>query len=602
MEVMDKKRIRNFSIIAHIDHGKSTLADRILELTGAVEMREMKDQFLDRLDIERERGITIKSQAVRLTYRSRNKGEFFLNLIDTPGHVDFNYEVSRSLAACEGAILLIDATQGIEAQTIANFNLAKENELVIIPVINKIDLPLADIDKVMLEIEETLKLKAEEVLLISAKEGIGIDEVLEQVIKRIPHPNGDENSPLKALIFDSHYDSYRGVIPYVRVFDGVVQRGSEIYIMTSEQRFEVEEVGIFLPEMKPKPFLLPGEVGYITANIKDIRHCQVGGTITNFKNKTQFPVPGYKKPAIMVYCSLFQTDSNKFDDFKRALERYSLNDASLTYEVENSPSLGLGFRCGFLGLLHIEIVQERLEREFGIELIATVPNVAYKVKKKNGEVIDVDNPTKMPHYSEIKEIEEPFVWAKIVTPSEYIGAIMKISEDRRGNFKNMHYISEDKVLMNYEFPLAEIIFDYFDKLKSCTKGYASLDYNFLEWRASDLVKVEIIISGKVVDALSIVTHRKKAVYEGRKMVEKLREVIPRQLFEVVIQASVDGRIIAREEKKPLRKDVTSKCYGGDITRKRKLLEKQKEGKKRMKKIGNVEIPQSAFLVVMSVRE
>lgn len=595
----DISKIRNFSIIAHVDHGKSTLADRLLEYTGAIDKRKMKDQILDTLEVERERGITVKAQAVRLFYRSKNNEVYEFNLIDTPGHVDFTYEVSRSLAACEGAILVVDASQGIEAQTINNLLLALENNLVIIPVVNKIDLPNAEPEKVAQEIKELLgKDYIGETFFVSAKEGWGIEDLLEGIVKYIPSPKGSESEPLRALVFDAKYDAYRGVIVYVRVFSGVVRVGDKIRLMSTGNEYEVQEVGVFSPDMKPEEFLYTGEVGYIVANIKEISEARVGDTITRVDNPAKEPLPGYRKLQPMVFCGIYPIENDDYEKLRDALQKLSLNDASLYYEPENSPALGFGFRCGFLGLLHLEIVQQRLEKEFDLNIITTVPSVAYEIVTKKNERKIVQNPLDLPPPFEIAEFREPFVLANIVSPSEYIGSIMELIDRRRGVFKNMEYLTPNRMLLTCELPLSEVITDFFDVLKSVTRGYGSMNYEFIGYRPGNLVKLDVFINGKPVDALSIIVHRDKAYEEGRKLVQKLKNVIPRQLFEVVIQAGIGSKIIAREEIKPLRKNVLQKCYGGDVTRKKKLLEKQKEGKKRMKKIGHVEIPQEAFWSVL----
>ncbi|MDI3538077.1 MAG: GTP-binding protein LepA [Bacillota bacterium] len=593
--------IRNFSIIAHIDHGKSTLADRILELTGTLSPREMTDQVLDRMDLERERGITIKLQPVRIKYRARDGGEYELNLIDTPGHVDFTYEVSRSLAACEGALLVVDATQGIEAQTLANTYLALEHNLAIIPVINKIDLPSADPERVRRELADVLGLDPDEALLVSAKTGEGVPDVLEAVVNRIPAPKGSSEAPLAALIFDSIFDPYRGVIAYIRVMQGTVRPGQKIRLMATGKDYEVDEVGVFRPALTPVDSLGPGEVGYLTAGIKNIRDARVGDTVTEAERPVAAPLPGYRRLRPMVYCGLYPQETNDYDHLREALEKLQLNDAALVFEPEKSEALGFGFRCGFLGLLHMEIVQERLEREFGVELVATAPNVVYEVTKTNGEVIAVENPAKLPPPTEIAALAEPYVRATIIVPSEFVGPVMELAQEKRGTYQNMEYLDMTRVLLTYDLPLAEIIFDFFDLLKSRTRGYASLDYEYLGHRRSDLVKLDILINGEPVDALSLIVHRERAQAHGRQLVEKLRGLIPRQLFEIPIQAAIGGRVIARETVRALRKDVLAKCYGGDVTRKRKLLEKQKEGKKRMKQVGNVEIPQEAFMAVLRVK-
>ena len=592
--------IRNFCIIAHIDHGKSTLADRLLELTGALSQREMTDQVLDQMDLERERGITIKAKAVRLTYRAKDGREYQLNLIDTPGHVDFSYEVSRSLAACEGALLVVDAAQGVEAQTLANAYLAMENDLELIPVINKIDLPNAEPERVKKEIEEVLGLDAGEAVLASAKLGTGTEEILEKIVKQIPPPRGDQKAPLKALIFDSHYDPYKGVIAYVRVVDGTFRPGMKIVMMSSGKEFEVSEVGVFRLAMAAVEELRAGEVGFIAAGIKNVKEARVGDTITEAARPAKEPLPGYRRATPMVYCGLYPVDTVQYEDLREALEKLQLNDASLVFEPETSGALGFGFRCGFLGLLHMEIVQERLEREYGLNLIASAPSVVYRITTTAGETLFIENPVKMPPAGKIAVMEEPYVAATMMLPKEYIGAVMELCQERRGTFKNMEYLGENRVLINYELPLAEIIYDFFDQLKSRTRGYASLDYEPAGYRESDLVKLDILVNGEQVDALTSIAHREKAYARGRQLVERLRELIPRQLFDVPVQAAIGSRVIARETIKARRKDVLAKCYGGDVTRKRKLLEKQKEGKKRMKQVGNVEIPQEAFMAVLSI--
>lgn len=593
-------RIRNFCIIAHIDHGKSTLADRLLEFTGAVSQREMTDQLLDQMDLERERGITIKLQAVRLEYKAKDGITYELNLIDTPGHVDFTYEVSRSLAACEGALLVVDAAQGIEAQTLANVYMALEHNLEIIPVINKIDLPSADPERVRQEIEDVIGLDASDAILASAKSGLGIEEILEAIVAKIPHPKGDLDKPLKALNFDSHFDPYRGVIVYMRVMDGQVKQGMKVRFMATGKEFEVNEVGVFRPQQTQVGSLEVGEVGYLAASIKTVRDTQVGDTITDAENPSAEPLPGYRQVTPMVFCGLYPVESNEYEDLRDALEKLHLNDASLVYEPETSIALGFGFRCGFLGLLHMEIIQERLEREYNLTLITTAPSVVYRVHKIDGEVFDIDNPTKLPAVQFIEKLEEPYVKAGIMVPNNFVGAIMELCQEKRGTFKNMEYLTDTRVQLVYELPLSEIVYDFFDQLKSRTKGYASFDYEFLGYLQSNLVKLDIMIGGEVVDALSFIVHKDKAYTRGRAVVEKLVKLIPRQMFEIPIQAAIGTKIISRETVKAMRKNVLAKCYGGDISRKRKLLEKQKEGKKRMKQVGNVEIPQEAFMAVLSI--
>ena len=595
-----QERIRNFCIIAHIDHGKSTLADRILEYTGALSKREMVDQVLDNMDLERERGITIKLQTVRLNYKADDGNEYIINLIDTPGHVDFTYEVSRSLAACEGAILVVDAAQGIEAQTLANVYLALENDLEIIPVINKIDLPSADPERVRQEIEDVIGLDASEAILCSAKEGIGIKEILEAIVQKVPAPKGDANAPLQALIFDSLYDAYRGALSYVRVVEGTLSNDMKIRMMANGKEFEVTELGVFAPSMKQVKQLLPGEVGYVAASIKNVTDTEVGDTITNANAPADEPLAGYRKATPMVYCGLYPVENNQYTELRDALEKLRLNDASLLFEAETSSALGFGFRCGFLGLLHMEIIQERLEREYDIDLITTAPSVIYQITKTDGTVIQIDNPAQMPDPSSIQMIEEPYVAASIMVPTDYVGAVMKIAQDKRGTFANMEYLTETRVNIKYELPLSEIVYDFFDQLKTQTKGYASLDYEMIGYRESKLVKLDILVNGELVDALSCIVHKDKAYPHGRVLVGKLRGIIPRQMFEVPIQAAIGNKIIARETIKALRKSVLDKCYGGDISRKRKLLEKQKEGKKRMKQVGRVEIPQEAFMAVLKL--
>jgi GTP-binding protein LepA len=598
----DQRLIRNFCIIAHIDHGKSTLADRLLQITGTVAERDMVEQVLDSMPLEREKGITIKARAVRMSYKADNGETYELNLIDTPGHVDFTYEVSRSLAACEGALLIVDATQGIEAQTLANTYLALENDLAIVPVVNKIDLPAAQPDMVADEIQNVIGLPREEVIMASAKEGTGVKEILEAVVKHIPPPSGDTDAPLRALVFDSHYDAYKGVIAYVRVVDGELRAGENLMVMSTQAVTEALELGAFAPEMISNRALQTGEVGYIATGLKIVRDCQVGDTITTARKSATSPLPGYRPVKPMVFAGLFPVDSEDYEDLRQALERLHLNDASLVYEPETSVALGFGFRCGFLGLLHMEIIRERLEREYDLTLLVTAPNVEYKITRTDGTTLVLDNPADMPPPDKIRSIEEPWMEISVVTPTRYIGPIMEMVSSRRGVYKKMDYLDEDRVVLVYQIPLGELIVDFYDQLKSRTQGYASLDYQLAEYREADLVKLDILVNGQPVDALSIITHRDKAQYQGRQLVDRLRRLIPRQLFEVPIQAAVGSKVIARETISAIRKNVLAKCYGGDITRKRKLLEKQKEGKARMKMIGSVEIPQEAFMAVLSLDE
>ena len=601
MAQISQEFIRNFCIIAHIDHGKSTLADRILEKTGTLTAREMQEQVLDNMDLERERGITIKAQTVRVIYKAKNGQEYVFNLIDTPGHVDFNYEVSRSLAACEGAILVVDAAQGVEAQTLGNVYLALDADLEIMPVINKIDLPSAEPERVRNEIEDIIAIEAHDAPLISAKNGINIEEVLEQIVEKIPAPKGDPDGPLKALIFDSVYDSYKGVIVFVRVMDGSVRKGTKVRFMATGAEEEIVEVGFFGPgQFIPCEELTAGTVGYMTASLKDVRDTRVGDTVTEAARPCAQALPGYKKVLPRVYCGMYPADGAKYPDLRDALEKLQLNDASLQYEPETSVALGFGFRCGFLGLLHLEIIQERLEREYNLDLVTTAPSVIYKIYKTNGEVLEITNPTNMPDPSEIEHMEEPFVSAEIMVTTEFVGAIMKLCQERRGIYLGMEYLEETRALLKYELPLNEIIYDFFDALKSRSRGYASFDYEFKGYVRSSLVKLDILINREEVDALSFIVHADGAYERARKMCEKLKEEIPRQLFEVPIQAAIGSKIIARETVKAYRKDVLAKCYGGDITRKKKLLEKQKEGKKRMRQVGNVEIPQKAFMSVLKL--
>ncbi|EJJ9286902.1 elongation factor 4 [Listeria monocytogenes] len=597
-----QKKIRNFSIIAHIDHGKSTLADRILEQTGALTHREMKNQLLDSMDLERERGITIKLNAVQLKYKAKDGETYIFHLIDTPGHVDFTYEVSRSLAACEGAILVVDAAQGIEAQTLANVYLALDNDLEILPVINKIDLPAADPERVREEIEDVIGLDASDAVLASAKSGIGIEDILEQIVEKVPEPSGDVNKPLKALIFDSVFDAYRGVIANIRIMDGVVKAGDRIKMMSNGKEFEVTEVGVFSPKATPRDELLVGDVGYLTAAIKNVGDTRVGDTITLANNSAEEALDGYRKLNPMVYCGLYPIDSSKYNDLRDALEKLELNDSALQFEAETSQALGFGFRCGFLGLLHMEIIQERIEREFNIDLITTAPSVIYHVNLTDGSNIVVDNPAEMPEPGVIESVEEPYVKATVMVPNDYVGAVMELAQNKRGNFITMEYLDDIRVSIVYEIPLSEIVYDFFDQLKSSTKGYASFDYELIGYKASKLVKMDILLNAEKVDALSFIVHRDFAYERGKIIVEKLKELIPRQQFEVPIQAAIATKIVSRSTIKALRKNVLAKCYGGDVSRKRKLLEKQKEGKKRMKQIGSVEVPQEAFMAILKMDE
>ena len=599
---MSTKKIRNFCIIAHIDHGKSTIADRLIEYTGTLQKREMEAQVLDSMDLERERGITIKAQSVRILYKAQDGEEYILNLIDTPGHVDFSYEVSRSLAACEGALLVVDAAQGVEAQTLANVYLALEHDLEIIPVINKIDLPSADPDRVKHEIEDIIGLDASEAVLCSAKSGIGIPDILEAIVNKVPAPPDKSDQPTRALIFDSRFDSYKGAIAYVRVKEGTIKAKDTIRMMHDNKDFDVTELGIFTPNLVPVQELPCGSVGCIAASIKNVADCHVGDTVTLANNPAAEPLPGYRKAVSMVYCGLYPTESKDYENLRDALEKLQLNDAALEYEAETSLALGFGFRCGFLGLLHMDVIQERLEREYNLTLITTAPSVNYKVYKTNGEMLEVDNPAKLPPPTEIDYIEEPYVKATTIVPKDFVGTIMELSQDKRGEYQSMEYLDETRVSVVYHLPLSEIIYDYFDKLKSATKGYASLDYELIGYKQSPMVKMDILLNGEPVDALSIIVHKDRAATRGRALAEKLKELIPRQMFEIPIQAAVGTKIVARETVKAWRKDVLAKCYGGDISRKRKLLEKQKAGKKRMKAVGSVEIPQEAFMAILKVED
>ena len=598
--LMQNKYIRNFSIIAHIDHGKSTLADRLIESTGTLTEREMEAQVLDNMDLERERGITIKAQTVRLHYRGKDGEVYELNLIDTPGHVDFTYEVSRSLAACEGALLVVDAAQGVEAQTLANVYMALEHDLEIIPVINKIDLPSADPERVKEEIEEAIGLDASEAILTSAKTGVGIEEILDAIVERIPPPAGEDEAPLRALIFDSYFDSYKGAIAHVRLMEGHIKKGMELKMMATGKTFEVTDVGCFRPAPAELGELTAGEVGFVAGSLKNVRDVLVGDTITSAKKPAPEPLPGYRGVTPMVYCGLYPVDSADYDNLKDALEKLQLNDAALIFELETSIALGFGYRCGFLGLLHMDVIQERLEREYGMKLITTAPSVIYHVHKTNGTMVKVDNPSKLPPPTEIDFIEEPFVKATVIVPKDYVGPVMEVSQEKRGTFESMDYLDTNRVMIIYHIPLSEIIYDYFDRLKSTTRGYASLDYELADYRQSRLVKLDILLNGDPVDALSTIVHADRAATRGRQLAQKLKEIIPQQMFEIPIQAAVGNKIIARENVRAMRKDVLAKCYGGDISRKRKLLEKQKEGKKRMKAVGSVEVPQEAFMAILKI--
>lgn len=597
-----QKYIRNFSIIAHIDHGKSTLADRLIEKTGLLTQREMKDQILDSMDLERERGITIKLQTTRLVYKANDGHEYLLNLIDTPGHVDFTYEVSRSLAACEGAVLVVDATQGVEAQTLANVHLADDQGLTIVPVLNKIDLPSSRPDEIIKEIEDVIGIIAEDAPQISAKDGINIEGVLEKIVADVPPPTGDEDAPLKALIFDSYYDSYKGAVAYIRVMEGSIKKGDKILMMAQNKKFEVVEVGISVPTPLAVPELKAGDVGYVTASIKNVKDCRVGDTITSSVLPTEHALPGYKKATPMVYCGIYPAEGESYEEIRDALEKLQLNDAALSFEPETSVALGFGFRCGFLGLLHLEIIQQRIDREFDLDIIATAPSVIYRVTTNSDEVLMIQNPSNLPQPTEIKMMEEPIVKANIIVPNEYVGNIMELCQNRRGDMIHMDYLDPKRVVLHYELPLNEVIYDFFDALKSKTRGYGSLDYEFLEYRVSELVKLDVLLNKEMIDAFSMIVHKTKADSRGRLICERLREVIPRQMFTIPIQASIGSKVIARETISALRKDVLAKCYGGDISRKKKLLEKQKEGKKKMRQMGSVEVPQQAFLSVLKFEE
>lgn len=597
---MINSQIRNFSIIAHIDHGKSTLADRLIEMTGTLSSRDMEQQVLDNMALEKERGITIKAQSVRINYKAKDGQEYILNLIDTPGHVDFTYEVSRSLAACEGALLVVDAAQGIEAQTLANVYLALENDLEIIPVINKIDLPSADPDRVKAEIENVIGIDASDAILVSAKTGFGMEDVLEAIVQKVPSPKGDEKPPLKALVYDSFFDPYKGVVLYMRIMQGQIKKGMKILLMGTNKVHEVTEVGVFRPYMETVNKLFAGEVGYFAASIKNVRDVQVGDTVTDAENPAPEMLPGYRKATPMVFCGLYPVDTAEYENLREALERLQLNDASLIFEPETSLALGFGFRCGFLGLLHMDVIKERLEREYNLTLLTTAPNVIYYVYKTNSEMLKVDNPAALPDPTTIDRIEEPYVKATIIVPKDFVGAVMELSQEKRGDYINMTYLDTTRVMLQYEIPLSEIIYDYFDRLKSSTKGYASLDYELSNYKPSNLVKLDILLNGEPVDALSAIVHRDKAQNRGRQLAEKLKDLIPRHMFEIPVQAAIGNKVIARETVRAMRKDVLAKCYGGDISRKRKLLEKQKEGKKKMKQVGSVELPQEAFMAILKM--